>query len=129
VLDNAKTLCRALKARGYHIVTGGTDTHLFLVDLRSKGLTGKDAEASLDAAGITLNKNAVPFDDKPPAVTSGIRIGTPSVTTRGMGAAEMDQIAAMIDRVLTQGSDPSVIAETKTAVRSLCERFPVYRGR
>jgi glycine hydroxymethyltransferase len=129
VLENARTLCSALKSRGYHIVTGGTDTHLFLVDLRSKGLTGKDAEASLDAAGITLNKNAVPFDDKPPAVTSGIRIGTPSVTTRGMGAAEMERIAAMIDRVLTQGSDPSVIADTKAAVRGLCERFPVYRGK
>jgi glycine hydroxymethyltransferase len=129
VLDNARILCRALKSRGYNIVTGGTDTHLFLVDLRSKGLTGKDAEASLDAAGITLNKNAVPFDDKPPAVTSGIRIGTPSVTTRGMGAGEMEHIAAMIDRVLTRGSDPAVIAETKAAVQGLCERFPVYRGR
>ncbi|MEW6683757.1 MAG: ribose 5-phosphate isomerase B [Nitrospirota bacterium] len=129
VLENARTLCRALKSRGYDIVTGGTDTHLFLVDLRSKGLTGKDAEALLDAAGITLNKNAVPFDDKPPAITSGIRIGTPSVTTRGMGVAEMDQIAAMIDRVLTHKSDPAVIAETKAAVQSLCERFPVYRGR
>jgi glycine hydroxymethyltransferase len=129
VLENARALAGALTARGYHLVTGGTDTHLFLVDLRSKALTGKDAEAALDAAGITLNKNAVPFDDKPPAVTSGIRIGTPSVTTRGMGAAEMEQIAAMIDRVLTNGSDPAVITETKAAVRRLCERFPVYRGR
>jgi glycine hydroxymethyltransferase len=129
VLANARTLATALKSRGYHIVTGGTDTHLFLVDLRSKALTGKDAEASLDAAGITLNKNAVPFDDKPPAITSGIRIGTPSVTTRGMGAAEMEQIAAMIDRVLTKGSDPAVIIETNAAVQRLCERFPVYRGR
>jgi glycine hydroxymethyltransferase len=129
VLANARTLATALKSRGYHIVTGGTDTHLFLVDLRSKALTGKDAEAFLDAAGITLNKNAVPFDDKPPAITSGIRIGTPSVTTRGMGAAEMEQIAAMIDRVLTKGSDPAVIIETNAAVQRLCERFPVYRGR
>ncbi len=129
VLDNARTLAAALKSRGYHIVTGGTDTHLFLVDLRSKALTGKDAEASLDAAGITLNKNAVPFDDKPPAITSGIRIGTPSVTTRGMGVAEMEQIAAMIDRVLTKGSDPAVIAETNAGIQRLCERFPVYRGR
>ncbi len=129
VLENARTLSAALIARGYAIVTGGTDTHLFLVDLRSKGLTGKDAEATLDAAGITLNKNAVPFDDKPPAVTSGIRIGTPSVTTRGMGDPEMGEIAAMIDRVLTKGSDPTVITETKAAVRRLCDRFPVYRGR
>ncbi len=129
VLENARTLSVALKSRGYHIVTGGTDTHLFLVDLRSKALTGKDAESSLDAAGITLNKNAVPFDDKPPAITSGIRIGTPSVTTRGMGAAEMDQIAAMIDRVLTNRSDSAVIAETNASVQRLCERFPVYRGR
>ncbi len=129
VLDNAKTLSAALKDRGYAIVTGGTDTHLFLVDLRSKGITGKEAEAALDAAGMTLNKNAVPFDDKPPAVTSGIRIGTPSVTTRGMGHAEMGVIADMIDRVLTKRSDPAVIAETNAAVRRLCERFPVYRGR
>jgi glycine hydroxymethyltransferase len=128
-LENARTLAAALTSRGYQLVTGGTDTHLFLVDLRSKGLTGKDAEAALDAAGITLNKNAVPFDDKPPAVTSGIRIGTPSVTTRGMGATEMDQIAAMIDRVLTNRSDPSVIAETAANVKRLCERFPVYRTR
>jgi glycine hydroxymethyltransferase len=126
-LENARTLAAALTSRGYQLVTGGTDTHLFLVDLRSKGLTGKDAEASLDAAGITLNKNAVPFDDKPPAVTSGIRIGTPSVTTRGMGAPEMEQIAAMIDRVLTNRSDTSVIADTATNVKRLCERFPVYR--
>jgi glycine hydroxymethyltransferase len=127
VLENARTLATALASLGYHIVTGGTDTHLFLVDLRSKGLTGKDAESSLDAAGITLNKNAVPFDDKPPAVTSGIRIGAPSVTTRGMGPAEMEQIATMIDRVVTKGSDPSVISETRTAVQRLCDRFPVYR--
>jgi glycine hydroxymethyltransferase len=128
-LENARALASGLKSRGYQLVTGGTDTHLFLVDLRSKGVTGKDAEAALDAAGITLNKNAVPFDDKPPAVTSGIRIGSPSVTSRGMGVAEMDQIAAMIDRVLTKGSDPSVIADTAASVKKLCERFPVYKGR
>ncbi len=126
-LENARALAAALTSRGYQLVTGGTDTHLFLVDLRSKGLTGKDAETALDAAGITLNKNAVPFDDKPPAVTSGIRIGTPSVTTRGMGAPEMEQIAAMIDRVLTNRSDTSVIADTAANVKRLCERFPVYR--
>ncbi|MFZ5877316.1 MAG: ribose 5-phosphate isomerase B [Nitrospirota bacterium] len=126
-LENARALASGLKTRGYQLVTGGTDTHLFLVDLRSKGVTGKDAEAALDAAGITLNKNAVPFDDKPPAVTSGIRIGSPSVTSRGMGVAEMEQIAAMIDRVLTKGSDPSVIAETAASVKKLCERFPVYK--
>jgi glycine hydroxymethyltransferase len=128
-LENARALASGLASRGYQLVTGGTDTHLFLVDLRSKGLTGKDAEAALDAAGITLNKNAVPFDDKPPAVTSGIRIGTPSVSTRGMGAPEMDQIAVMIDRVLTNRSDPSVIADTAANVKRLCDRFPVYKGR
>jgi glycine hydroxymethyltransferase len=127
-LENARALAAGLTSRGYQLVTGGTDTHLFLVDLRSKGLTGKDAEAALDAAGITLNKNAVPFDDKPPAVTSGIRIGSPSVTSRGMGVAEMEQIAAMIDRVLTKGSDPSVISDTAASVKTLCERFPVYKG-
>ncbi|HET8759655.1 MAG TPA: ribose 5-phosphate isomerase B [Nitrospiria bacterium] len=126
-LENARALAAGLTSRGYQLVTGGTDTHLFLVDLRSKGLTGKDAEAALDAAGITLNKNAVPFDDKPPAVTSGIRIGSPSVTSRGMGVSEMEQIAAMIDRVLTKGSDPAVIADTAASVKRLCERFPVYK--
>ncbi|MFZ5863971.1 MAG: ribose 5-phosphate isomerase B [Nitrospirota bacterium] len=126
-LENARALASGLTARGYQLVTGGTDTHLFLVDLRSKGVTGKDAEAALDAAGITLNKNAVPFDDKPPAVTSGIRIGSPSVTSRGMGVAEMEQIATMIDRVLTKGSEPSVIEDTAASVKKLCERFPVYK--
>jgi glycine hydroxymethyltransferase len=129
VLDNARTLADALQSRGYQIVTGGTDTHLFLVDLRSKSVTGKEAESALDAAGITLNKNAVPFDDKPPAVTSGIRIGTPSVTTRGMGKAEMEQIAEMIDRVLQRRTDPAVATETAAAVRRLCARFPVYQPR
>jgi glycine hydroxymethyltransferase len=129
VVENAQTLAVALQSRGYQIVTGGTDTHLFLVDLRSKGVTGKEAEAVLDQAGITLNKNAVPFDDKPPAVTSGIRIGTPSVTTRGMGTAEMALIAGLIDRVLSKRGDPAVVSETAAEVRRLCEKFPVYRGR
>jgi len=129
VVENAQTLAGALQARGYQIVTGGTDTHLFLVDLRSKGVTGKEAESALDQAGITLNKNAVPFDDKPPAVTSGIRIGTPSVTTRGMGTAEMALIAGLIDRVLSKRGEPAVVSETAAEVRRLCERFPVYRGR
>jgi glycine hydroxymethyltransferase len=127
VVENAQGLAGALQARGYDIITGGTDTHLFLVDLRSKGLTGKEAESALDAAGITLNKNAVPFDDKPPAVTSGMRLGTPSVTTRGMGPAEMKQIAAMIDRVLSRRTEAAVISDTAAEVRRLCERFPVYR--
>jgi glycine hydroxymethyltransferase len=129
VVENAQTLAAALQSRGYQIVTGGTDTHLFLVDLRSKGVTGKEAEAVLDQAGITLNKNAVPFDDKPPAVTSGIRIGTPSVSTRGMGTAEMALIAGLIDRVLSKRGDPAVVSETAAEVRRLCEKFPVYRGR
>jgi glycine hydroxymethyltransferase len=129
VVENAQTLAEALQSRGYQIVTGGTDTHLFLVDLRSKGVTGKEAETVLDQAGITLNKNAVPFDDKPPAVTSGIRIGTPSVTTRGMGTAEMALIAGLIDRVLSKRGDPAVVSETAAEVRRLCEKFPIYRGR
>src|SRR3972149_1399676 len=101
VARNARRLADGLVKRGYNLVSGGTDNHLMLVDLRNKGITGKDAETALDASGITLNKNAVPFDDKPPMVTSGVRIGTPAVTTRGMKEGEMDKIAEYIDKVLS----------------------------
>ena len=106
VLANAKALASGLQKRGFRIVSGGTDTHLMLVDVaKSKGMTGKEAEAALDEAGITVNKNAIPFDERPPAIASGIRLGTPIVTTRGMRAKEMDEIAAAIDKVLSHRSE------------------------
>ncbi|MCC7201690.1 MAG: serine hydroxymethyltransferase [Nitrospirae bacterium] len=126
VVKNAKRLAGGLDKRGYNLVSGGTDNHLMLVDLRNKGLTGKDAEAALDAAGITLNKNAVPFDDKPPMVTSGVRIGTPAVTTRGMKEGEMDKIAEFIDTVLGNMGNQDVYSEVRNAVVELCKKFPVY---
>jgi glycine hydroxymethyltransferase len=128
VCANARTLAAALEARGYAIVSGGTDTHLFLVDLRAKGLTGKDAERLLDEAGITVNKNTVPGDPQSPFVTSGIRVGTPAVTTRGLGDAEMDHIAGLIDRVLT-ARDEATVGRVRADVRALAEAFPLYAGR
>jgi glycine hydroxymethyltransferase len=126
VISNAKTLAAALVARGYHVISGGTDTHLMLVDLRNKNITGKQAQEALDQAGITVNKNAVPFDDKSPLITSGIRIGTPAVTTRGMKEPEMETIASLIDRVLTNITRPEVFAQVSTEVKNLCEGFPLY---
>ncbi len=108
VIDNAKALAAALSERGYRIVSGGTDNHLFLVDLRPKGLTGKEAEARLDAVGITVNKNAIPFDPEPPRVTSGIRVGTPAITTRGFLPEDMPLIAELMDRALTEGPSESI---------------------
>ncbi|MGH7275113.1 MAG: serine hydroxymethyltransferase, partial [Nitrospiria bacterium] len=127
IVENSKTLAEALKVRGFHIVSGGTDNHLFLVDLRPQNLTGKDAEIALDMAGITVNKNAVPFDDKPPAVTSGIRLGTPSVTTRGMTTKEMEEIAGMIQEVLEGRDDPKVLRNIQKRVKQLCKQFPIYK--
>jgi len=126
VTKNAGRLADGLVKRGYNLVSGGTDNHLMLVDLRNKGITGKDAETALDASGITLNKNAVPFDDKPPMVTSGVRIGTPAVTTRGMKETEMDKIAEYIDKVLSNIGNEGVYSEVRKAVGDLCKRFPVY---
>ncbi len=126
VAKNARRLADGLVKRGYNLVSGGTDNHLMLVDLRNKGITGKDAETALDASGITLNKNAVPFDDKPPMVTSGVRIGTPAVTTRGMKEKEMDKIAEFIDTVLSNIGNENVYGEVRKAVGDLCKRFPVY---
>ncbi|HZX48980.1 MAG TPA: serine hydroxymethyltransferase [Nitrospirota bacterium] len=126
VARNARHLAEGLAKRGYNLVSGGTDNHLMLVDLRNKGITGKDAETALDASGITLNKNAVPFDDKPPMVTSGVRIGTPAVTTRGMKETEMDKIAEYIDKVLSNIGNENVYSEVRKAVGDLCKRFPVY---
>ncbi|MGC8875472.1 serine hydroxymethyltransferase [Thermus sp.] len=113
VVENAKRLAEELGKRGYRIVTGGTDNHLFLVDLRPKGLTGKEAEERLDAVGITVNKNAIPFDPKPPRVTSGIRIGTPAITTRGFTPEEMPLVAELIDRALLEGPSEALREEVR----------------
>ncbi|RME64610.1 MAG: serine hydroxymethyltransferase [Nitrospirae bacterium] len=127
VVNNAKKLCESLLERGYRIISGGTDNHLMLVDLRSKNITGKEAEETLESAGITVNKNSIPFDEKPPTITSGIRLGTPCVTTRGMKEPEMEEIAEMIDDVISNPSSESIIQRVKEKVRGLCERFPIYR--
>ncbi|MEZ5692090.1 MAG: serine hydroxymethyltransferase [Rickettsiales bacterium] len=132
VLDNARVLAGTLVKRGVDIVTGGTDSHIVLVDLRPKKLTGKAAEESLERAGLTCNKNAIPFDPEKPFVTSGIRLGTPAGTTRGFGEAEFRQIGELIGDVLdglTQGGDNSAVeSEVKAKVADLCEKFPIYEG-
>jgi glycine hydroxymethyltransferase len=127
IVSNARDLAAALALRGFHIVSGGTDNHLMLVDLRSKGLTGKVAEEALDKAGITVNKNTVPKETQSPFVTSGIRIGTPAVTTRGMGKTEMELIAELINTVLSAPTDSTVHATVRARVRALAAQFPLYR--
>ena len=127
VLANAKALAQGFIERNYHVVSGGTDTHLFLMNLNSKGVTGKDAESALDASGIILNKNAVPHDERPPAVTSGIRIGTPIVTTRGMGLAEMSQLVTWIDEVIQHSTDRRLHRRIAKDVKALCGRFPIFQ--
>lgn len=126
IIRNAQALANELIKRGYTIVSNGTDNHLMLIDLRNKECTGKEAQEALDRAGITVNKNAVPFDDKSPLITSGIRIGTPAVTTRGMKETEMTVIAELIDRVITNRTNESVLEAVKNSVQSLCEQFPLY---
>lgn len=126
IVRNAQVLGEALGEREYQLVAGGTDTHLLLVDLRNTDLTGKDAEEMLEHAGITVNKNTVPFETRSPFVTSGIRIGTSAVTTRGMAEAEMGAIAAMIDRVLRSGGSDSVVDAVRGEVLEMCEAFPLY---
>lgn len=126
IVRNAKALAEELVRRGYHLTSGGTDNHLMLVDLRNKGLTGKVAEAALGEAHIIVNKNMVPFDPQKPAVTSGIRIGTPAVTTRGMREEEMRRIAGWIDTVLRSPGDPEVAARVRAEVHELCSSFPIY---
>ena len=128
VVANARAMVAGLSHRGYRIVSGGTDNHLFLVDLIEKGVTGKDADAALGRANITVNKNTVPNDPRSPFVTSGLRIGTPAVTTRGFKEAEVAQLAHWIADVLTHPNDEAVIAKTRTAVEEICRRFPVYGG-
>jgi glycine hydroxymethyltransferase len=127
VVENAKELVTALQGRGFAIVSGGTDSHLMLVDLRPKGLTGKLAEQLLDRAGITVNKNTIPDDPESPFVTSGIRLGTPALTTRGMGKPEMRRIATLIDRVLV-GKDDATIDKVRTDVEALARAFPLYQA-
>jgi glycine hydroxymethyltransferase len=128
VVANARVLAQGLLERGYKIVSGGTDTHLMLVNLTNKGITGKEADAALDAAGIIVNKNAVPYDEKPPAVASGIRLGTPIVSTRGMKEAEMREIVALVDRVLQHRQDPGVLEEVRSQAKALCSRFPIFHS-
>jgi glycine hydroxymethyltransferase len=126
IVANASRLAAALVAAGFRLVSGGTDNHLMLVDVFSKGITGKVAEAALDKAGITVNKNAIPFDPNPPMVASGIRIGTPAVTTRGMREAEMDTIGELIARALMAPTDDRALAMVRTEVETLCRTFPLY---
>lgn len=127
IVDNAKALAARLKEHGYKLVAGGTDTHLMLVSFVGvEGLTGKKAENALDKAGITVNKNTVPFDPEKPFVTSGIRIGTPAVTTRGMGTAEMQKIGDFIHRAIQNRTDDAALATIAEDVRIFCEKFPLY---
>jgi glycine hydroxymethyltransferase len=126
VVANAKALAVALIGRGLHVVSGGTDNHLMLIDLRNRGLTGKVAEQALDKAGITVNKNTVPRETQSPFVTSGIRIGTPAVTTRGMREGEMQKIAELIDRVLQAPDDEATAEAVRVEVRQLAAAFPLY---
>lgn len=129
VLENARTLADALQGRGFRVVSGGTDTHLMLVDVKSsRGLTGQAAETVLDDVGITVNKNTIPFDEESPMVTSGLRLGSPAATSRGMGAAEMRTIAEIIDDVLSAPGDDAVRAAARARVQALCEKFPLYGG-
>jgi glycine hydroxymethyltransferase len=126
VAVNATVLAGAIAAGGYRLVSGGTDNHLMLVDVFSKGLTGKVAEAALGKAGITVNKNAIPFDKNPPMVASGIRVGTPAVTTRGMREPEMARIAELFLRALAAPDDAAALGAVKTDVEALAAKFPLY---
>jgi glycine hydroxymethyltransferase len=129
IVANAKRLAASITSHGFRLVSGGTDNHLMLVDVFSKGLTGKVAEAALGRAGITVNKNAIPFDRNPPMVASGIRVGTPAVTTRGMGEREMELIGDLIARVLHAPDDGPTLNAVKSEVERLCRRFPLYPER
>ncbi len=126
VIANAQAMAKSFVSRGYNLISNGTDNHLMLIDLRNKNLTGKKAQETLDKAHITLNKNAVPFDDKSPFVTSGIRVGVPAVTTRGMNESHMETVVSLIDRVLMNADDEQVIASVKSEVRTFMQQFPLY---
>ncbi len=126
VVKNAKALCEGVKEAGFRIVSGGTDNHLFMTDVFSKGITGKDGQNILEAANITVNKNTIPFDQNKPMVASGLRIGSPAVTTRGMKEPEMKKIAELLSRVLDARGDAGVTGQVKKEVKELCDRFPIY---
>ena len=129
VIDNARALAAALEKLGFKIVSGGTDSHVMLVDLRPLGLTGKVASETLDQVGITLNKNTIPFDPEPPMVCSGVRLGTPAITTRGMGIAEMETIASLMKQALEAREDEATLQKLREEVRELSGSFPLYRHR
>jgi glycine hydroxymethyltransferase len=129
IVANARALADELTALGFRLVAGGTDTHLLLVDLGPLGITGKEAETLLDEAGIIANKNAIPYDPQPPAVTSGIRLGTPALTTRGMREAEMHTVARLIHRILSSRGDAAVLQEVRRSVADLAAGFPLYAER
>ena len=120
-------MSEALLEKDYQLVSGGTDTHVILIDLSNKGVTGKAAEKTLERAGITVNKNMVPFDKKSPFITSGIRLGTPAITTRGMGKGEMRKIVQFIDQILNDIENDTIVENVKLDVKSLCKFFPLYR--
>ncbi len=126
VVKNARRLAQALQSRGFTLVSGGTDNHMILVDLRNKKITGAQAEERLDEVGITVNKNAIPYDPQPPAIASGIRIGTPAVTTRGLDEQAMDEVAEAIHCAISFGGDRKKLAQAKEMVRELCRRYPLY---
>ena len=123
---NAQAMAKSFVEKGYDLISGGTDNHLMLIDLRNKNITGKKAQETLDKAHITLNKNAVPYDDKSPFVTSGIRVGVPAVTTRGMKEPEMQIIVDLIDKVLMNIDDEATIASVKNEVKNFMQQFPLY---
>ncbi|MFO7773611.1 MAG: serine hydroxymethyltransferase [Dehalococcoidia bacterium] len=125
VLGNARVLASELENHGLRIVSGGTDNHLVLVDLSAKGISGKDAEEALEAAGISINRNGIPFDPRPPRITSGIRMGTPAATTRGFGPGEMKRIASLIVKVLSSSGDKRVQEQVRQEVREICQQFPI----
>ena len=126
IISNAQSMATSFVNRGYNLISGGTDNHLMLIDLRNKNLTGKKAQETLDKAHITLNKNAVPFDDKSPFVTSGIRVGVPAVTTRAMKEDHMETVVEMIDKVLMNADDEKIIASVKADVKDFMNQFPLY---
>jgi glycine hydroxymethyltransferase len=129
IVENAQVLAEGLKRAGLRLVSDGTDNHLMLVDLRPKKLTGKVAEEALGKAGITVNKNMIPWDPEKPMTTSGIRVGTPALTTRGMGAREMALVASLIGRALDAPADEGVLAKVRADVKDLCRQFPMYEDR
>ena len=126
VIANAQAMAKAFVSRGYNLISNGTDNHLMLIDLRNKNLTGKKAQETLDKAHITLNKNAVPFDDKSPFVTSGIRVGVPAITTRGMNESHMETVVNLIDKILMNPDDDNLITSVRNDVKAFMQDFPLY---